>query len=84
MSPNTQSEFTAIQIFINCDGSTGSYVPSLALSSASKPDGEMWLSAVGVIHCHNIKMVDNTNNKKELEMRRTEPLFVYQVHMYMY
>ena len=64
------------QLFTDCSGSICSHLLRSAINSASKRDGELpwyWPFAVGITHCC-IKMVDKTNNKKELEMQRNEPL----------
>ena len=43
------------------------------ISSASKLDGKLHHNCVGVTIAV-LKMVDDTDNKKELEIPRTEPL----------
>ena len=70
--PNTPNEFIVIRIHQKCSVcSCLRWRQSLLQNLAF---------AVDVTRCH-IKMVDDTNNKKELEMLRTELLF-YQVHIY--
>ena len=70
-SPNAPDVFIAIST-LNRLCPQHLQPPFLVRSSALKYDGE-WFYVVSVTYSH-IKMVHDTDNKKELDMRRTELL----------